>query len=345
MSNFSNNLPGLAIIRTICAFSILFGHFYQFGDWGNLELVPVALPEIYLPVVTFFVITGFLMTWSFLHEEQATGDISVSTSYKHRAKRILPLYYIGIVVGLLALWVCGDRVEGNLWGLVFLQPNITHLLGTTPFPLWHYWFLGVEVTFYLLFPLLFKISRQHRLPIIASVAFIWLLAKWGAYIFLGKGFVYHYLGMTQIDTILWGSVVAILFYKQQHWLIRICRSVWFTIFAWALFLSTQLWVPLLPSPIRSLVITVISIMVILSGFCGHPVLENRVTHFFSKISYGIYIFHPIMIYVCAEGLKLLPLQLGLVVSVAIVVLVTIGIATLMHHLCSGVSKITRTAQG
>ena len=179
MNNLSNNLPGLAIIRTICAFSILLGHFYQFGDWGDLELAPVALPQIYLPVVTFFVITGFLMTWSFLHEEQATGDISVSTSYKRRAKRILPLYYIGIVVGLLALWFCGDRV----------------------------------------------------------------------------------------------------------------------------------------------------------------------THFLSKISYGIYIFHPIMIYVCAEGLKLLPLQLGLGVSVAIVVLVTIGIAILMHHLCTRVTKITRSAQG
>ncbi|MCQ2078111.1 MAG: acyltransferase [Bacteroidaceae bacterium] len=332
MNNLSNKLPGLAIIRTICAFSILFGHFYQFGDWGNLELEPVALPEIYLPVVTFFVITGFLMAWTFLQEEDTSGDISIISSYKRRARRILPLYYIGIIVGLLALWVCDGKLDGDLWGLLTLQPHITHLLGTTPFPLWHYWFLGVEVTFYLLFPFLFKISRRHRLPIIVGVAFLWLLVKWSAYFFLGKGFVYHYLGMTQMDTILWGSAVAILFYKQQPWLIKICRSLWFTILAWALFLTTQLWVPLLPSLIRSLVIAFISIMVILSGFCGHPILENKVTHFFSKISYGIYIFHPIMIYVCAEGIKHLPLHINLIASISIVVVVTIGLATAMHKL-------------
>lgn len=332
MNSLSRNLSGLSIIRTICAFSILFGHFYQFGDWGILEDTPYPLPQIYLPVVTFFVITGFLMAWTFLHEEDANGEISIVRSYRRRAKRILPLYYIGIIVGLLALWICGGKLEGDLWGLLALQPNITHLLGTTPFPLWHYWFLGTEVTFYLLFPLLFKISRQHRLPIISGVAVVWLLAKWCSYFFLGKGFVYHYLGATQIDTILFGSILAVLYYQKRLKFARVYQSLWFTIIAWALFLSTQFWVPLLPSLVRSLVIAIISILVLLSSFSGHPILENKVTQFFSKISYGIYIFHPIVIYVCSEGFKRLSLRIDLIASISIVVVVTIGLATAMHKL-------------
>lgn len=298
-----STLPGLSLIRTLCAFSILFGHFYQFGDWGVVESARIWLPEVYLPVVTFFVITGFLMAWGFLHEEDRVGDISVTQSYQRRAIRILPLYYIGIAVGLLALWLCGKSLEGNLWGLLLLQPNITHILGTTPFPLWHYWFLGAEVTFFLLFPWLFKLSKNHRLPILIGLAVLWLLAKWGSRFVLGKGFVYHYLGATPIDVLLFGSIVAILFYEQRVWLINLCSQIWFALVAWALFLTTQLWVPLLPAPVRSLVIAIISVAVILSGFCGHSVLENKVSQFFSKISYGIYIFHPIVIFVCAEVAK------------------------------------------
>lgn len=296
-------LPGLSILRTICAFSILFGHFYQFGDWGVVESARIWLPEVYLPVVTFFVITGFLMAWGFLHEEDRVGDIRIAQSYRRRAIRILPLYYIGIAVGLLALWLCGKSLEGNLWGLLLLQPNITHILGTTPFPLWHYWFLGTEVTFYLLFPWLFKVSKKHRLPILIGVATIWFLAKWGTYFILGKGLVYRYISISEIDNILLGSIAAILFYQQREWLVRICSKLWFAILVWALFLSTQVWVPMLPSLTRSTIIAVISVMLILSCFCGHSVLENRVSQFFSKISYGIYIFHPIVIFVCAEVAK------------------------------------------
>lgn len=331
-----STLLGLSLIRTLCAFSILFGHFYQFGDWGVAESARIWLPEVYLPVVTFFVITGFLMAWGFLHEENRVGNISVTQSYKRRAIRILPLYYIGIVIGLLALWVCGGKLDGNIWGLLLLQPNITHILGTTPFPLWHYWFLGAEVTFFLLFPWLFKLSKNHRLPILIGLAVLWLLAKWGSYIVLGKGLAYRYLGVTPIDVLLFGSIVAILFYEQRAWLINLCSQIWFAIVAWALFLTTQLWVPLLPSPVRYLVIAIISVMVILSGFCGHPVLENKITQFFSKISYGIYIFHPIAIYVCAEGVKRIgctcEYKWGGYAWLFVVVLITITLSWGMHRL-------------
>ncbi len=334
--DFSNSLPGLSILRTICAFSILFGHFYQFGRWDVAQTAHVWLPEVYLPVATFFVITGFLMAWGFLHEEERAGDICVAQSYKRRAIRILPLYYIGIAVGLLTLWACKGTFEGNIWGLIFLQPNISHILGTTPFPLWHYWFLGAEVTFFLLFPWLFKLSKKHRLPILIGQASLWLLAKWGSYIVLGKGLVYRYLAATPIDVLLLGSIVAILFYEQRAWLISLCGQVWFALVSWALFLTTQLWVPVLPSPVRSLVIAIISVMVILSGFCGHPVLENKVTQFFSKISYGIYIFHPIVLYACSEGAKRLcctcEYKWGGYLWLFVVVLITIALSWVMHRL-------------
>ncbi len=51
----------------------------------------------------------------------------------------------------------------------------------------------------------------------------------------------------------------------------------------------------LPSVIRAEIIALISVMVILSGFCGHALLENGISQFFGRISYAIYIFHPIII--------------------------------------------------
>jgi len=293
----SRQLPGLSIIRTIAAFSVLFGHMYLFGTWGVSEAQRAWLPEIYLPVTTFFVISGFLITWGLLREFDNEGDVNVKGVYSRRAKRILPLYYIGIAIGFGALWLLGDKVEGNVPLLLLLLPNISHVLGTTPFPMWHYWTLGTEVMFYLWFPWVVKYGRKYLLQIVMSICAIWMILKLGSYAFLGKGFVYRFVSVTQFDTIMFGAIGAILYYEDRWWLQKVCSTLWFTIVAWVLFLSTQLWVPMLPSLIRPELIGLISFLLILSAFYGHPVLENKVTQYIGKLSYGIYIFHPIVIYV------------------------------------------------
>lgn len=292
----SGQLQGLSIIRTIAAFSVLFGHMYLFGTWGVSEAQRAWLPEICLPVTTFFVLSGFLITWGLLRVYDKAADIDIKNTYQRRAKRILPLYYIGIAVGFGALLLLGGHLEGNPTWLLLWFPNISHVLGTTPFPLWHYWYLGTDIMFYLWFPWIVKYGRRYLLQIVVGICAGWMLLKFASYTFLGKGFLYRFVSVTQFDTIMLGSIGAILFYEGRDWLQNICGSLWFAIVIWVLFLTTQLWVPMLPSPICAEVIAVISLALILSAICGHPVLENKFTQYIGKLSYGIYIFHPIVIY-------------------------------------------------
>jgi len=338
----SSQLPGLSIIRTIAAFSVLFGHMYQFGSWGVSEAQRAWLPEIYRPVTTFFVISGFLITWGLLREFDNEGDVNVKGAYKRRAKRILPLYYIGIAVGFGALLLLGGKIEGNVPLLLLLMPNISHAMGTTPFPMWHYWTLGTEVMFYLWFPWIVKYGRKYLLQIVIAICAVWILLKFGSYAIIGKGFIYRFVSVTQFDTIMFGSIGAILFYEGRVWLQKVCSTLWFTVVAWTLFLTSQLWVPQLPSPIVSDVIGIISLMLILSAFYGHPVLENRFTQYIGRLSYGIYIFHPIVIYVlstlCIRHQIVCEYKRGGYIEVFAVICATLILSALFDNLSNKIVK-------
>jgi len=344
MHNNANKqiLPGLSIIRTLAAFSVLFGHFYQFGSWNIVDSNRAWLPEIYLPVTTFFVISGFLITLGLLREQDRTGYVNIGKAYQRRAIRLLPTYYIGIAIGLLALWGFNGSIEGTYALLFCLLPNLSHALGSTPFPFWHYWTLGTEIMFYLWFPWVIKYFRKYLLQIVITICALWLSLKWGSYIFLGKVFFYRFVCITQFETIMLGSIGCILFYEQKEWLFRICSTKWFAIISWALFLSSNLWCPLLPSPVSSDAIAIVSIMTILSAFCGKPILENKLTQYFGKISYGIYIFHPIIIYAVAEVCTHLCIPTTFVwieyLKVLVVILFTIGFATLTSYIDSLISN-------
>lgn len=330
----SIHLPGLSIIRVIAAFSVLFGHFYQFGRWGDVP--HIWLPEIYTPVTTFFVISGFLIAWGLLREVDRTGDVDITNAYKRRAIRILPLYYIGVLLGFAALWTWGDSIEGNVPLLLCLMPNLAHALGEGVFPLWHYWTLGTEVMFYLWFPWIIVWCRKYLLQVLCAIGIGWMLLKWGCYVVLGKGFVYRFVCVTQFDTIMMGAVAAMLFYEDRAWLRRICSNWGFTLISWCLFLSTNLWMEFLPSPVRAEMIAMLSVMVILSGFYGHPVLENKVTQYVGNLTYGIYLFHPIVIYFCSHWTTLCNTMCeynkgGYAVAFAIICL-TVGLSAMLHHL-------------
>ena len=67
--------------------------------------------------------------------------------------------------------------------------------------------------------------------------------------------------------------------------------------AWILFFSSGLWTKYIPSPITNEVIALVSLLVIMAGLLRKPLLENKVMNYLGKISYGIYVIHPLLLYV------------------------------------------------
>jgi peptidoglycan/LPS O-acetylase OafA/YrhL len=119
----------------------------------------------FVGVDIFFVISGFLITGLLLRERQTTGRISFTGFYKRRIRRIIPAIILVTVVTVLASFYLLNAGRGRqtlvdgVWSLFFSANWRFAVSGTDYFqaggprsPFEHFWSLGVEEQFYLVWP-------------------------------------------------------------------------------------------------------------------------------------------------------------------------------------------------
>ncbi len=134
----------------------------------------------FVGVDVFFVISGFLITGILWRDLSARGSIRLVRFYGARARRLLPAAATVIVVTALASCallpplqarsVLGDAIACALYvgNYRFAIEGTDYLAaGAPPSPLQHYWSLGVEEQFYLVWPALiigtaWLVRRVHR---------------------------------------------------------------------------------------------------------------------------------------------------------------------------------------
>jgi peptidoglycan/LPS O-acetylase OafA/YrhL len=289
-------LPGLNGIRAVAALSVLFGHMWApFGDWGIGEPA-FWIPWPCAPVTTFFVISGFLITYLLMNEVGRMDDVSIWKFYMRRILRIWPLYYGYIVLALIAVAAFKGEINGAAWFYTFFAGNISHAIGIGIIPLYHFWSLGVEEQFYAWYPWMVKYNKKHILYAVCGLCALWFGLKLGSYVVIGKGLVYRIFAVTQFDCMMIGAAGAIMYYRCTEWLGSVCGNRYVAILSWVLFFTSGLWTKYVPSPITNEVVALISLLVIMSGLVRKPLLENSVMNYLGKISYGIYVIHPILIY-------------------------------------------------
>ncbi len=289
-------LPGLNGIRAVAALAVLFGHMWApFGDWG-LGKPAFQIPWPQGPVTTFFVISGFLITYLLMNEVGKTGDVSIGKFYMRRILRIWPLYYGYMVLALIVVAAFKGEINNAAWFYTFFSGNISHAIGIGIIPLYHFWSLGVEEQFYAWYPWMVKYNKKHILYAVCGLCVLWFGLKLGSYVVLGKGLAYRIFSVTQFDCMMLGAVGAIMYYRRTEWFKKLCSNRFVAITAWILFFTSGMWSTYLPSPITYEVIALISLIVIMAGLVRKPILENRVMNYLGKISYGIYVIHPVLLY-------------------------------------------------
>lgn len=325
-------LPGLNGIRAVASLTVLFGHMWSpFGDWGLTPNWRMPWPDG--PVTTFFVISGFLITFLLLNETAKTNDVSIPKFYMRRILRIWPLYYVYVILALIAVALFHDEINSAGWFYAFFSGNISHAIGLGIIPLFHFWSLGVEEQYYLWYPWMVKYNKKHLLTAVSLLCVCWFGLKLFAYIVFGKGLFYRVMAVTQFDCMMIGAMGAIMYYRKKEWFCKLCGHPIVAVLAWILFFSSGLYANYIPSPVRNEYIALISLMVIVAGLLRKPLLESKVMNYLGQISYGIYVIHPLLLYILThliQPAQFMPNNVASVVIFVAITALTIGLASLFY---------------
>jgi len=119
----------------------------------------------FIGVDVFFVISGFVITGALLRELESDGTIDLSVFYARRVRRIVPIASIVIAITVLAsvyllpITTITDSVQAGISaslfaGNIFFANQQADYFANSSVnnPLLHYWSLGVEEQFYLIWP-------------------------------------------------------------------------------------------------------------------------------------------------------------------------------------------------
>ena len=307
--------PNLNGLRFTAAFMVIIHHLEQllsvFG-FSNFWQNPIIKAIGGLGVELFFVLSGFLITYLLLEEENKTKTISIKDFYLRRILRIWPLYY---TVGLLAFFILPffhvfnvpvysqqltENFSLSLLLYLFFLPNLL-LFGygiVVPYAS-QSWSVGVEEQFYLIWPLLMKFFK-NKLVLLFSVIIVYLFMLFFGFRIIQKYFFWsHEMDLLQsfwpgfkIHCMAIGALFSYcLFYKNRvmtFFLLKTVYQITLVILTVSIFFSLDIL-------ILNDVLFAIIILNLASTETKGVFLENKIMNYLGKISYGLYMYHVIVI--------------------------------------------------
>lgn len=269
------------------------------------------LPGGFIGVDVFFVISGYLIT-SHIMQSVSAGQFSLKDFYARRIKRILPAAFSVIIFTIIVaqyLFLPEDAIQvakSGFWSALSL-PNVyfwkfqdTSYFAASSYtiPLLHYWSLGVEEQFYLVWPLviLILLNRVPKVAFIALIVFTIVLsasiAEW--LISTHHSFVYYMLP-TRAGELLVGGLLAAL--MHFGWLQKRADSQVLLYFSIVLLIGSSILIDsnMTFPGFLYLIPTVGAALFIYSGFeNSSPLLRiftSKPILWVGKVSYSAYLVH------------------------------------------------------
>lgn len=307
----------------------------------------------FLPIATFFTLSGYLITSLFLVEWERSGTIRLRPFWARRFRRLMPaaLLTLGAMPLWAALFATADQrarlADDVLWALFYLANWHFYLtdaayaaLFRAPSPVQHFWSLAIEEQFYFLFPLVvvagLRLGGGSRAVLaavlggLAAAAILWSiwLMQHGA----SLDRVY-YGSDTRAPELLAGGLLALLLHGRTITseplrrairvlgLVALLGMVWL----WGTVHLEDRWV----YEGGFSAYTLLTMAVIAAGLQDtgpvRRLLSNPLMRWTGRVSYGAYLFHwPVFLALSAERTGLGPAPLFVLRTV-----VTFGLA----HLC------------
>lgn len=208
-------------MRAVAALMVVFYHFgfaYISGGLG---------------VLMFFVLSGFLITWLLLKEDERFSSVSLTNFYSRRALRIFPAFYCYWLAYIVLVTLRHRHILwSQAWSSFFYVNNYFQALHGDPNTgLSHTWSLGIEEQFYLLwapgFLLLIRNRKRMAWALASLIAAIWLYRELLISVFgTWQGYIYEAFD-TRADHLLIGCLLAVLLrceFASKFWKVM-CSNV------------------------------------------------------------------------------------------------------------------------
>jgi peptidoglycan/LPS O-acetylase OafA/YrhL len=312
--------PGLNGLRFLAAAMVVLMHIHNnmgISGLAQLPAWPILFKGLYA-VSFFFVLSGFLITWLLLQEQQCSHNISIKKFYLRRIFRIWPLYFIVVAAGLFFYWRLApalhlafesDYPRGLGIALyAFFLANLMNSLYHVGGMLHVTWSIAVEEQFYLFWAPLVKRCKRHLPALIVTVTILSLAANMlnTLNVFhLGKG-MQAFVGTLQFHYMGFGACFAWLLHKDRDRLLALplFRKPTLQYFCllligafFFLYKRNVLGELLLPIPLACLYGWLI---INVSSNPGRVLnLDNGALNYLGKISYGVYMYHMPVVYAIA----------------------------------------------
>jgi peptidoglycan/LPS O-acetylase OafA/YrhL len=310
--------PGLNSLRFFSALTVIITHVelmkHKFG-FANLWSNKLIFHFGGIGVSFFFVLSGFLVTYLMFEEKRNFNFFSIKNFYLRRILRIWPLYFLILILGFFILpkftyipFFSEHFIDEFFLNFIFyllILPNIAFSIYYAVPLIGQSWSIGVEEQFYIFWPIVFNFFKKFTFKVLTYLLIFWVSVKLFFLIFSLYFdneivlIVKKNLAMLKFENMIIGAMGALILFENKSKILNfIYNKTIFFIAASGIIISIYVLPELLFDGIH-LLHSIFFIVIILNVSTNPNInfrLESPVLNLLGKISYGLYMYHLIVIY-------------------------------------------------